>query len=156
MSTRRLRWSLDATGSTAVIEGDIDEFSELSALAATLTAAEVTLDCAGVKRLNSLGVRQWIQLMQSLDGKRVVLRRCSPAIVEQLNSIRGFGGKAKIASVMLPYTCESCNTLVQTELGLDGWKAGQPLPSGPTCPKCSSATEFDDLPDRYLGFVKYL
>src|SRR4051812_11711201 len=102
------RWTLQAAqpgASSALLEGNIDEFAELNGLVKDLSSPQVLLDMAGVKRINSIGVRKWIQLIQALAGpKQVTLMRCSPAVVEQLNCIKEFGGKAQIQSVLLPYS----------------------------------------------------
>lgn len=154
-STPRLRWSLDGDSSGARLEGEIDEFADMNGLAAALSGPHLTLDLGGVRRINSLGVRAWMQFLQKIGGKLSELRRCPPAFVEQLNCIRGFSGGAKVATVLLPYTCDSCGRLNLIEMQMGTYKPGAPLPTDPPCEKCGKPCVFDDIPDRYLGFTRH-
>jgi anti-anti-sigma regulatory factor len=153
MSPRPLTWTQKDAGHVE-LNGIIDEFADLPKLAEQLTAPSVTLDLGNVQRINSIGVRVWIQLMQKLAGKTISLVRCSPSFVEQLNCIQGFRGNAQVKSVLLPYACEKCANGFSLEAQIQG-KTAPPVSDTAPCPTCGTPGEFDDLPDRYLNFVQY-
>jgi eukaryotic-like serine/threonine-protein kinase len=139
-------------GLWAELSGDITEDSEFSAVLNEKPVL-LTLDLAGIKRINSTGVREWINFMSALkkDGARIVFERCSVAIVQQLNMIANFSGGAEILSIYAPYICPSCDN-EESKL-IDFRTTPQPnLEAEVKCTNCSEAMEFDDLPESYLAF----
>jgi hypothetical protein len=139
------------SGSAVSFEGTIDEYAQLPSAAEV--GANATIDTSGVRRINSLGVRKWIQFIASLNDVPVTLVRCSPPIVEQLNCIRGFRGHATVKSVMLSYACDNCSRVNYVELEI-GKNAIDSVPPTARCEQCGGDCEFDDLPERYLGFTR--
>ncbi len=143
------------------VEGILDEHSPpvLNDLADRIgKAPQATLDTGGVKRINSLGVRAWVEFMKKLAGKQVGFRRCSPAFVDQLNSISEFRGGAKIESFLAPYVCESSGAVFYEELtvGKDIKKGDFAALNGRPCKVCPKPLVFDDLPERYLLFLDHV
>jgi hypothetical protein len=142
-----------------VLDGVLDESSteSLKTLPAGL-GAQVTFDLAGLRRINSLGVRFWIEFMRSMDGHRVAFRRCAPAFVEQLNAVHAFRGAAKVESVLAPFLCESCGTVQYEELvvGKDVSNADLAKLPNRNCVQCKTAMIFDDIPERYLQFLCHM
>ena len=136
-----------------LLEGDIDEHADVESLIKTLTASRVSLDVGGIRRVNSLGVRRWILLMRAMLGKDIELLRCPAVFVEQLSTIDGFLGSARVRSVLAPYSCASCGTSTERFLEVASL-AGGVLPRGPACSSCGEPTEFDDLPERYLMLAR--
>jgi hypothetical protein len=147
---------------TAVLEGVLDEISPpiLERLATELGAEKsVFLDVAGVKRINSLGVRAWCGFVKKLSATRTVtFRRCSPAFVEQLNSVIDFRSQAKVESIIAPYFCETTGDVFYEELtiGKDVKKDDFSKLEGRRCERCPKPLIFDDLPERYLHFLAFL
>lgn len=141
-----------AGGLWAEFTGDITEDSEFSAVLNEKPVL-LTLDLGGIKRINSTGVREWINFINALkkEGARIAFERCSVAIVQQLNMIANFAGGAEIRSVFAPYICPSCDN---EESKLIDFKA-TPNPdfnAEVKCGNCKEAMEFDDLPESYLAF----
>lgn len=144
----------------SLIEGVLDEQSApiLAELAAELTASpSIELDVAGVRRINSLGVRAWIDFMRTLDKRTVTLLRCSPSFVDQLNMVSDFRGHARISSFLAPYVCESSGNVFFEELTV-----GKDVTAGNfagidrrSCGECPEPLVFDDLPERYLQFLSF-
>lgn len=132
--------------------GELDELSDLNALFAALPEKGV-LDLAGIRRINSCGVREWIHFASKLreSGKKFELERCSTAVVSQLNMIMNFTGNMPVQSVMAPYYCESCNFDRPELIPLESGKMPE-IPDALTCPKCQGPLEFDDIADKYLAF----
>jgi hypothetical protein len=148
-------------GDTHVIEGVLDEESPpiLAKLAKSIApGAKVTLDVGGVRRINSLGVRAWVDFMKALPGRNVHFVRCSPAFVDQLNTVSDFRSGAHIDSFVAPYVCERSGKVFYEELkiGTDV-KPGDFSALGPRpCTVCPDPLVFDDMPERYLHFLTIL
>src|SRR6185503_2403667 len=101
--------------------------------AAQITGRQVSIDLGGVRRVNSLGVRRWIEFVRALQGKTVSLTRCSPAVVELLNSIHEFKGHATIQSILLPYSCEQCGAVSYDEMAIGPTSKASDLQVNGTC-----------------------
>jgi hypothetical protein len=151
----KLTWTVrKSKGVTFVVfKGTLDESADFSALA-TL-AGEVTFDLAGVSRINSEGIRRWIVFMQGVEGiERLKLVRCSVAVVEQLNMIRGVEGSAEVVSFYAPY--------INTENGDEELKllhiSQVPDPLKPPVFPCPTGGDLvlDDIPERYLHFLTHV
>ena len=133
--------------------GRFDETADFAPLREQL-AGKVELDLAAVNRVSSTGVREWVDFVHALPRvTELSLVACSPAIVTQLNTIDNFRGPAKVSSLLAPYACESCGLeeLRLIELGALGESGA--LPSF-RCARCGEPMVFEDLPERYLAFLK--
>src|SRR4029079_15036018 len=94
---------------TVEFTGEIDENADFSELRRQLKGA-VVFRLSGVRRINSFGVREWVNFVRDLpNGSVLVFSHCSPAIVTQLNMIYNFRGPASVRSVYALYVCEGCN-----------------------------------------------
>jgi anti-anti-sigma regulatory factor len=150
----QLTWTLDAAGTAVALRGDIDEKSGFARLVDDVKDGAV-LDLSGVERINSVGVRNWMELMQALEkqGKRVTLACCAVPVVHQLNMIARFSGAATVASIKAPFLCPACE--MSRVVDVDLARPVEPQIAAPvTCPKCRTAMEFDDVPASYFGFAR--
>lgn len=147
---RTLSWTLDA-GRTVLV-GELTENANLGALLEKI-GDEARFDLSGIARINSPGVREWINFVNSLDkkGTKFALERCSVPFVNQLNMISNFRGNGEVRSVFAPYYCSSCNREENRLIEKTPDPAGQ-ITSPMKCPNCGADMEFDDLPDTYLAF----
>jgi DNA-directed RNA polymerase subunit RPC12/RpoP len=147
-----LKWTLHPGGSElrVVMNGLITEKTPLAPLAEQAKAGCVTLDLAGVTAINSLGCREWLQLMRLFreKGVEVVLERCSTPIVHQLIMILGFEGNGSVRSFYAPYVCSGCG---REELKLISLESGSvaSILAGGGCERCGATLELDDLPEHY-------
>jgi anti-anti-sigma regulatory factor len=139
------------------IQGVIDQDNRLEALAREIRSPVLVVDLADVERINSRGVRDWVNWIAGLDkaGIKSYLVQCSTAVVGQLNLVGNFAGQADVCSVSAPYYCEACEfehaeVLHLAELATDG------KTQAPTriCPQCKKAMSFDDIEDSFFAFVK--
>ena len=153
-----LVWQLakDKEQATVVkLSGSIDEDAQLDRLAAELKASTtpLRLDLADVRRINSCGVREWVNFMRSLPKTvRVDLENCAPVVVVQINMISNFAGHARVVSVKAPFVCESCG--FEAEALINVIPGSRPQFASRPCPKCSKPTFiFDDIEDAYFAFV---
>jgi hypothetical protein len=159
------------------LRGEIDENADFSELRATLRG-NVELSLEGITRINSCGVREWVNFVRGLEGVRALwFARCSPPVVLQLNTIYNFRGRARVSSFMAPYVCEACHgdeyklLDVAEHFGdLYGHPARHSLAGGDSarsarltdwrahvpafrCRRCGGVMVFDELPERYLSFL---
>ncbi len=148
-----LAWRVEESGgqTTVAFVGEIDEHADFAPLRARLHGP-VAFSLAGIRRINSCGVREWVNFVRDLPAvSELSFTGCSTAFVTQLNMIFNFRGKARIRSFFAPYACDGCghddDWLV--EIG-DDRRATLPTPR---CPRCGEAMQFDDLPERYLSFL---
>jgi anti-anti-sigma regulatory factor len=141
------------------VSGTIDEDNTLASSLKKIDGHTVVVDLAGVERINSCGVRDWVNWLNDLEGrgKQVVLVRCSPVIVNQVNLVHNFAGRGHVKSFFAPYYCGRCDReqlrLVQAEeLGRGaGPKAPKVLGEGCNTVPCEMA--FDDLEEAYFSFL---
>jgi CheY-like chemotaxis protein len=136
-----------------VIKGDITEASGLASLA-PLLVGRVDFDLAQVGYINSLGVRDWIRFLRSVNSQGYELHACSVPFVLQASMIPPMIGRGVVVSFFAPYYCERCDhhedKLLQSAAIL---AAGYEPPVLP-CPSCSGTMELDDIPERYLAFLR--
>ena len=138
------------------IQGVIDEDNALAELTNQLQGSVLLLDLAEVERINSCGVRDWVNWLNNLTamGLRVVMMRCSPAIINQVNMVTNFSGDAIIHSFFAPYfnpeTDEEKSVLLFTRdlIGQRPVKAPRV-----TCEETGYPMEFDDCEESYFAFV---
>lgn len=156
MTDERLTWRLDDQADPPVLRlhGAIDEDADFSDVLETAKKyPDLRIDLAEITRINSVGVREWVNFIRALDDRRsVVLEKCVPVVVTQLNMIANFAGTARVASVYAPYVCEECgheeSILVDTsqKIDVDAF-AERP------CNQCNETMELDDLPESYFSFT---
>lgn len=137
--------------SRIVLSGEITEDADFTPLLSIATK-RLVIDLSQITRINSSGLREWIEFARGCNraGAQIVLERCSPIVVTQLNMIWNFAGKdGQVRSVYAPYYCPRCD-LEHLEL-IDFSKDGR-LPGNLSCPKCGAALEFEDVSEVYLHF----
>ena len=148
------------------LQGVIDEDNTLARTTKKLAGRTVVLDLAEIKRINSCGVRDWVNWLSDLHtkGKTIILMRCSPCIVTQLNLVNNFVGSAMVRNFFAPYYCTHCDLEVLCLLQVEDF-AGQttptaPKPGDPRAPRveCPRRTpqcdlEFDDIEAAYFAFL---
>jgi eukaryotic-like serine/threonine-protein kinase len=137
------------------VSGLVDErfqgFGDLGA------AKTVILNVAGMTRLTSFGVRQWLKAMAALPKtiSDFYLLGCPTFFVDQLNMVLNFGGTGKVLSVMAPFTCPSCGTESGEAIDVLAERASLAKGALPEkeCARCGGKLEFDETPESYFAFV---
>ena len=139
-----------------VMSGQLDERADLGLVAEKIDGA-VVFDLASVSFINSIGVREWIRLLRTLHGKRVrvTLKRCSEAMVHQMNMIVETVQDAHVESFFVPYMCDVCGAEASMCIEVAPHKALLEQLEAPSmvCPECSGRMSFSEIPARYLLFV---
>jgi ABC-type transporter Mla MlaB component len=138
-----------------VLGGDITEEADFAPLLAS-PLSPLLLDLVDVGRINSSGVREWLSFVREIaaTGRRLVLLRCAPAMVQQANMITNFLGAAEVRSLLAPYYCAPCDYDHREEISTAG-KEETPLKIAEAvpCPRCGRMMEFSDLASEYLAFL---
>ena len=157
-TTGRLEVEMSSAGRESRVEltGQLDERADLARVAEKIEGS-VTFDLAQVSFINSIGVREWIRLLRNLHEKnvRVNLRRCSEAMVHQMNMIVETVAHSRVESFFVPYMCDACGAeasmCIEVEPNLSTLR-GMQAPAQ-KCPECSGKMTFSEIPARYLLFV---
>ncbi len=136
-----------ATAVLATLAGRINESFDGAAAGKALAESKlVVLDLAGVERVTSYGVREWLAMLSLCKGTELWLARCSEPIVAQLSTIKGFSGHGRVASLLLSFRCDACGTsfarLFDLELDAAELSSGAPAPRA--CEQCGGPAKPDD------------
>ena len=143
-------------GALVVLSGNIDESDSLADKIGVPSAGSLRVSCKGVYRINSIGVKRWIEFFSLLHQQGVAVRfeEISTALVEQFNCISNFSCGAQVVSVMVPFLCSSCACSLVAPMVVSNLKQIDfKLPAVP-CPKCGATAEFDDIAEEYFMFVE--
>lgn len=147
-----MSFTIQKIGSELILSGVLDENADLGPVRTAQGA--VVINFKGVSRINSCGVRDWVQALAQAKPASLVYRECPMPIVKQLNAVPAFLSGATIESIYAPYFCESCDKDVLCLLTASGFSAGT-APERP-CDTCKKPMKFDAIPAQYLGFAKRL
>lgn len=153
-----MEFKMEKDGASAKVNlgGVINEDAEipLQKIAGDLAGFnKVAFNFAGVKSINSLGVRAWVTFLRSIeDGREIAFEECVPDVIMQINMIPSFQGKAVIRSFYVNYvspeTDKTQRVLVET--------ASLPPKSMPTPPLCADSgepMETEELEEEYFAFL---
>ena len=113
------------------------------------------VNCKGITRINSVGVKEWIRYFQSLvqQNKQFYFSECSPPVVEQFNVISNFGCGGKVESIYLPYSCTKCKIEFSAKCMVsDLLKSGLEVPAV-NCEKENCEAVLDTDADEYFYFL---
>ncbi|OFZ17718.1 MAG: hypothetical protein A2Z20_00370 [Bdellovibrionales bacterium RBG_16_40_8] len=126
--------------------------------------AQLILDLKGINRLNSLGLRNWVQWMRFLNPHAgIVLRNCPNVVVHQINILDGFLPEHSIIeSIEIPYTCDGCGhqTTYLAVRGRDYFEATADkaeqvsLPLQRKCVSCGDQAEADIMVAKHFRFLR--
>ena len=138
------------------LEGVIDESTDFSKVLASMEGQVVVIDCEKVKKINSSGVKSWINFFQEFNKKNTVkLVKLSIVLVEQLNSVMNFACGAEIESIFVPYVCQDCGKESSHLMDVSFLRKMTTLSEAP-CPHCEGGhAEFDDLPEEFFSFLEF-
>lgn len=137
------------------LSGFLDEENKLKRLVEKIPAGTAMIDLAGVERINSNGIRDWVNWMAALEanGTRPVLVSCSPAIVAQINLVKNFTGHGAVKSFQVPYHCRECDE--DKVIVVETSEMSSPTAPPPTvrCEGCERDMDVDEMPESYFAFL---
>ena len=151
-----LRSRVERRGGTTwvALSGNINETTSFTALANL--PGPLVIDLAELSRINSIGVRHWMDFVRAREqaGVELTFERCSPIMVGQMSMITHFMGvRSRVKSVHVPYACPSCK---HEHLQVLEAARGTQVERALACPKCGSAMELDDLAETYDEVLRTL
>ncbi len=134
--------------------GSLDEACgpALTALKALVAAeGDVSLNCARISSINSIGVGLWSGFLQGLETpSKVSLERCSVYLVDYATMCPELMRGARVASVLVPYCCDDCGYASEQlfPVAKDLKKSGFPAKKCESCGKNAAVAEVEA--DEYL------
>lgn len=134
------------------LRGAIDERACFDGLAGE--AAELVLVADGVRYINSTGLKRFWAFLEPLAQRcTVVLERCSPAFVTQLNLTPALADSVRVRSLIAPLECTECvaEADILVEIPPEG---GEPTVPSRTCEVCGAAMVLAELEERYFAFLR--
>ena len=137
------------------LNGVIDEDADFNPHSLT-GAPAVELQLAGVKSINSCGIREWIKWVGSAGGAPIQYHQCPKIIVDQINMVQGFlPASGKVMSFYVPYYSDEAGT-EKTVLFNYGHEYGdQGLQTTPEVKDDSgNLMEMDVVEAKYFKFLK--
>lgn len=139
------------------LSGVIDEDNDLTSLVDRAGVGTTVIDLAEIERINSCGVRDWVNWLTKMEkkGAHVIMVECAPAIVAQINLVNNFVGDGAVKSFYAPYFCPSCDLEKVLLVELDEM-VGQDKPKAPVCrcDECDGVMDFDDMEESYFAFIQ--
>ncbi len=150
MPAMNIEIRVDADRTQVTVRGVIDEDADFGSLAGL--NGRIEFDLSGVRRFNSMGVRNWVDAIRPLSRRaNVVFSRCSSPVVFQLNMISGFLGAGRVLSFFGPMRCEPCDLSVDHLFDRDDCEDCLPPVR---CSGCGRDMELDDIEDQYTLFLR--
>ena len=115
------------------------------------SAQVLVLDLAGINRMTSFGIRQWLVLMPQLKerNQRVVFHRVSVTVANQMVTIPAMIEGMEVLSMMVPFHCTTCAHQFDHVVRGDEF-----IPLTIKCVRWSSNTANFDEDDTYLSLIE--
>jgi len=155
--THSLNWFVKPRAEVTLVEfrGEVDESADFTELQEKLEGT-VVFDLGKIKRLNSFGVRAWVNFVTRLRNvKQISYIRCSSAVMTQLNMVPKFRAEAKVESFYAPYICDPCNISSEKLLTVatDFAPGLKDVAPNFRCTHCGEDMDFDAVPEIYFCFM---
>jgi len=138
------------------LEGDFTEHTDFTGLRARLSGT-VDFDAAGVRYINSHGVRRWITFVEELTGlDGYTLSRGSVAFITQASLVANFLGRGSVTSFFAPMHCGKCDREEERLLQVAALAMEHGEVVAPTlrCSACGTALNLDENPESYFAFLR--
>lgn len=136
-----------------IFHGAFDEDADFSGI--PKDRGTLVFNFRGVTRLNSCGIRSWVNALKGLAGIRVVFVECPPIVVRQMNMVPSFVADAEVQSVIVPFLCGNCDAEKLFLLSGPALKdARARVTRKQPCMNClQGELEFEESPDAYFAFL---
>jgi hypothetical protein len=144
---------LDPQRRRLALSGVVDESADLSFFGHL--RGQVELNLRAVQRINSFGVRAWIQAVRNAPPDvSLQLTECPPHVIDQINMIADFTARAQVVSFLAPLYCPACDTEDTALFEAAACRQlGGRLPAA-TCPRCRGVLELLELEEQFLLFLR--
>lgn len=153
----KLEIKMNKAGNKVSIQlgGTIDEDVDFSQY--SLNGSEqIDLELAGIKSINSCGIREWIKWMGTASGAQISFNQCPKVIVDQINMVDGFlPQNAKVSSFFVPYYNDDAGSEknVLFKYGVE-FKEGSVTPPAAVKDDQGNVMEMDVVESKYFKFIK--
>lgn len=138
---------------TLVFDGVIDEDFTYSQL--KCDSSKFVVDFDNLNGINSCGIREWINFVESLgDSVEIEYNNCPQIVIQQMNMVSGFLTKnAKVIDFYAPYFCEETDEekmiLINASEVINGKAPEKTLEMNGD----SVELEFDAIEEQYFKFL---
>lgn len=136
------------------IEGIIDETANFTLLS-EIPGMELQLFCQKVTRINSIGVKLWVDSFNEFRKTNGKLRfiEISPDLVDSVNYISSFIKPEELVSLVVPYYCGKCKLpKVEIMTPQEIREQIKTLDAKP-CHTCSETMEIECDPEEYFASI---
>lgn len=137
------------------ISGAIDEDVEFSTFAIS-GANQLVLNLAGIKSINSCGIREWIKWLSQAGNAKIEYHNCPKIIVDQINMVDGFlPSSGQVMSFFVPYYNEASGEekSVLFKFGSEFTKTGLSTVKS-ILDSAGNEMEMDVIEAKYFKFLK--
>lgn len=117
---------------------------------------QIEVELAGVKSINSCGIREWIKWMGTAGPAKIVFNNCPKVIVDQINMVDGFlPSSAKVNSFFVPYYNDESGSEknVLFRYGSE-FSEGSVNPPEEIKDEDGNPMEMDVIESKYFKFIK--
>lgn len=137
------------------VSGVIDEDTDFTKFDIS-SAKALKLELAGIKSINSCGIRDWIKWLSSSPAQAIVFNDCPKVIVDQINMVQGFlPANGRVSSFYVPYFSEETDEEKQILFRLGTEYAEDGKISAPEVNDSSgNAMEMDIVESKYFKFLQ--
>lgn len=136
--------------------GDIDETFQANVLA-EITTPYLILDLAGIKRITSYGVREWMRALTPLaQNVKTYFVQVSVSMMDQFNMIQRFDCGGELLTFITSYACTICGqeTPVVWDMALDRENIDHLEPLPRPCMICGNPARLDDDPTVLFEYAR--
>jgi hypothetical protein len=154
MKNDRIELNIETQGNRTriALSGRLNEDADLSPLVERIRKGGlITIDLGKVTRINSSGMRGWMEVVKAAQDGEVELEACPVAFVQQANLVANFVGSMRIKSLYAPFACHRCDAFVEKLLAIEQIHA---TIEPPACESCRTKMEPDFWPESYLAFLE--
>jgi hypothetical protein len=136
------------------INGEIHENFKAKQIALP-SSAKTIINLAGLRSINSLGIREWSQFLHTLTQQtQVLLEECSVVFIDQANIVPQIAANCSIVSFYAPYFCPQCDSELNCKLTFANHKKRLSERRAPQIiHSCGTELEFDALEESFFGFL---
>ncbi len=137
------------------LEGIIDESFEYGLIIES-EKDQVDLDLEKITFMTSIGIRKWLDMVEEVTPKRIVLHNCSVSFIRQISLIVELNQNVQIDSFYLPYICSKCDKESDQKVSwsiLENENFIECLDELFKCKKCDKDLTFYDDPFFYFSFA---
>ncbi|MCX6119189.1 MAG: hypothetical protein NT027_16755 [Proteobacteria bacterium] len=143
----------DSKDVTYTFKGEVDENFRQKDVP-RVKAQNIILVLEDITHFNSCGIREWVYMVRDFAriGK-LVFKRCSVAMVDQINMVPDSISGGQVESFFAPYACDDHGEISKLiDMKKEFKSIANRTPPVMHCDQCSKELEFDALPGSYFLF----